>query len=211
MGFSHAVFIAQSVHEFILLQCRFNFRQSILSPFHSIYNDPLFAVYIDDLVINGLNVDDVNRMLLQALAGYKSFGFPIAEKKIRLASNGFNDLRAQEMLGMVLDGISGTLCPSPKKLIPLIAETLFVLTLPVVYGHVLERIIGSWAWFILLRRPLFSFLHDTYRFITVSNGRPFTLWPSVRNELITLMALSPMLSASLWSSNFPRLLATDAS
>ena len=211
MGFSHAVFIAQSVHEFILLQCGFNFRQSVLSPYNSIYVGPIFAIYIDDLVIIGINIDIVNAMLSQALSGYQLFGFPIAAKKIRFASNDFEQLRSQEMLGMVLDGVTGTLYPSPSKFVSLLVETLFILTVPVVSGHVLQHIVGSWAWFILLRRPMFSFLHDIYRFITVSNGRDFTLWPSARNELISLMALSPMLTASLWSSNYSKLLATDAS
>jgi hypothetical protein len=80
-----------------------------------------------------------------------------------------------------------------------------------VTGRQLSRLLGSWVWCLMLRRPALALLLHAYRYIAVAGERPLTLWPSVRHELICLMALTPLLQTDLSASFHQRVYATDAS
>jgi hypothetical protein len=63
----------------------------------------------------------------------------------------------------------------------------------------------------LLRRPSLAVLQHCYRYMAVAKGRLFTLWPSVRRELLLLLGILPLLEAQLDTPYFHRAVASDAS
>jgi hypothetical protein len=52
---------------------------------------------------------------------------------------------------------------------------------------------------------------SVYRYIQCAGNRMFTLWPSVKRELIITMQLAPLMFTTLDNCWFDRIIATDAS
>ena len=100
---------------------------------------------------------------------------------------------------------------SVNKLEQLCADTVSLMDAGVCTGHMLSQIVGKWTWAALVNRPAFSVFNAVYRFIECSGGRVFTVWPSVKHELITMMDLAPLLFSTLSDAWFDKLIATDAS
>jgi hypothetical protein len=72
----------------------------------------------------------------------------------------------------------------------------------------IERLLGRWAWVLLLRRPLFSVLGEMYKFDVINTGKPSY---EMRCELFTLVAMEPLIQSNL-SRRFARVcLAMDTS
>lgn len=214
MGFSHSVYLAQAVHEHLLQLEGIDLRCSLVNvtdPMALLLFSFVLAVYIDDLVVLALECEAANACLRRALTAYARNGLPVAWEKVNWASERAENLRKQEMLGMALDGVDAVLAASPEKLKSVLTDTVRVLCVGFVTGHDLRRLVGSWLWLLLLRRPLLSLLDQVYRFIAIAKTERFQLWPSVRSELLALCALSPFLCCSLRDGFYTELLATDAS
>jgi hypothetical protein len=213
MGWSHAIFIAQAVHETVLLSVGLDLQRSLvcrrLGLYSPILSYALFMIYIDDFVVLSLQADEANAILYMALRAYALAKLPVSPAKVEFAT--YDRLRTQLALGLLIDGVSASVSASPAKLVPLIASTLSLLSLHEVDGSWVEQIVGSWTWFMLLRRPLLSLFHSVYRFIAVARGKRYQLWPSVRVELSLVLALCPFMTTSLRSLPISSLLATDAS
>jgi len=75
----------------------------------------------------------------------------------------------------------------------------------------MEQLLGKWTWACLVNRPSLSVFNSVYRFVERSRNRIFAIWPSVENELRTIMDLAPLLFTSLSDPWFHRAIATDAS
>ena len=54
-------------------------------------------------------------------------------------------------------------------------------------------------------------LQHAYRFVAAAHEREFTLWPSVRKELLCLLCLLPLLQCSQAADFLPHVYASDAS
>lgn len=69
-----------------------------------------------------------------------------------------------EVLGVVVDLSHGqvTLRPNPAKFGEVLAATREVLRRQCVQARVLQRLVGHWAWWLQLCRPLYSVLQDVY-------------------------------------------------
>lgn len=63
----------------------------------------------------------------------------------------------------------------------------------------------------MLRRSALAVLQHAYRYCRVAQLRHFTLWPSVRRELLMLLSLLPLMEARLDAPFFHRAIASDAS
>ena len=103
------------------------------------------------------------------------------------------------------------LSPTPERIRKLVARTSYVLQQGCCTGKNMERLLGDWAWTILLWRPAFSLLHSTYRFARCAGTDKYTLWPSVRQELTGLLAVLPFIRVALTVQPASRVYASDAS
>jgi hypothetical protein len=209
MGFSHAVHIGQSVHQNVVYtSCPalspatniLHVRQPFLSPI------PVHGLYIDDKFGIGTDPDACVQAQQQVLAAYKQAGLIVNSKKtVEPTCEGV------EVLGIRINGSTGVASVSPAKLTALAARTVHLLRCPTVTGQALSEVIGGWTWCMLVRRPALSILQHSYRYIRVAKHQRFTLWASVRRELLLCLALMPLMCASLRAPLFSRIMCTDAS
>jgi hypothetical protein len=114
-------------------------------------------------------------------------------------------------LGYVLDGLDHSLSLAPDKMGHLVGVTRLVLHLGVISGLQLSRLVGKWVWACLVARLSLSVFSAVYTFQARAGSRLFSLWPSVRRELLTIVGLAPLLYTSLSDVWCPKVVATDAS
>jgi len=118
---------------------------------------------------------------------------------------------AVTVLGVEMDGHNGVISLSAVKHSALVHATVALLHQPLVSGKQLSAVVGSWTWPMLLRRPLLAVFKHVYRFATKFPDQDHPLWPSARRELLTVIALAPLMRCNLRRPDWPQLLATDAS
>ena len=76
-----------------------------------------------------------------------------------------------------------------------------------------ERLMGHWAWILLLSRSAFCIPDQIYKWLHDAEDmtRPKKLWKAVRAEFLALAALSIYFSADLGAGWYPEAFMTDAS
>lgn len=209
MGFSHAVYLAQAVHEHIV------YAAGSLALEHNLLHMPsplvtaksaLHGIVIDDFFLFSLNQSLATQQLTRVLAAYRTAGFIVKESKVVMPT-----AAPVKVIGFDIDGTSSSVSLSIPSRLSLVRSTLQVLQLPSITGTALSHLIGRWTWCLLIRRPALSVLQHSYRFIQIAGSRRFDLWPSVRRELAALLGLLPLLQCRLDAPIFPRIVATDAS
>ena len=104
----------------------------------------------------------------------------------------------------------GALEPSREKFCTLLQRTRRLIELHKWKKKELSRLVGSWAWFLLLNRPLLSILSEVYQFLSeVKNaGKPSV---RARMELGALLSLAPLVYADLRTSMAGKVVCSDAS
>lgn len=209
MGFSHAVYLAQLCHEHVL------YRSGVIDSADSLFQSAgqllcgarvLHGIYIDDFFCLGIDRQASERLLARVLDAYRSAGFVVKDSKVVRPT-----ADVVTVLGFDIDGRTAEIRPSARMVCDLVASTRHLLRQPIVRGHSLSQLIGSWTWCMMLRRPALAALQRAYHYIEVAGTKPFTLWPTVRRELITCLALLPLMRGRLDAPFFDRLVATDAS
>jgi len=209
MGFSHAVFLAQSGHENILYRGGVLNREDNLLQLSSPsmrMDRAHHGIYIDDFFLfcmsRSLAMEIHNRVIL----AYGQAGFIVKRSKVVEPTTS-----PVKVIGMEVCGSQATVGLSTESMMSLLSSTLHVLSSDVISGYHLSQLIGCWTWCLLVRRPALSVLQHTYRFIQVAQRKRFTLWNSVKRELWMLIGLLPLMEACLHSPFFQRVVATDAS
>lgn len=209
MGFSHAVYLANTVHEHILYS--FN----AVSPCNNILSlhQPLIThhtvvhgIVIDDFFLFSLSKSLATVSFRRVLAAYRQAGFIVKDSKAVAPTT-----QAIKIIGFQLCGADSTICLSPESRIGLLSATYSLLSRPTVTGLQLAHLIGRWTWCLLVRRSCLSVIQHCYKYIQVANKKPFTLWPSVRRELCALVGLLPLMSARFDTDIFNLVVASDAS
>ena len=210
MGFSHAVYLAQTAHEHVLYS-----HDAALLPSDSVLCSPslslagarcLHGIYIDDLFIFSLDRHAAEAQLDRVVAAYQRAGFVVKQSKLVRPTSS-----AVRVLGFTVDGAAASICPAPDTVHSLLSDTRSLLGQTTVTGTALGRLVGSWTWIMLLRRPTLAVLQHAYRYAELAKHRPFTLWPGVRRELCAVVSLLPLMHAQLDAPTFHRLIASDAS
>jgi hypothetical protein len=211
MGFSHAVAIAQAIHEHILYRANhLSPRDNLLSLVSPLLDRPVHNIYVDDNTIFSSELPGVTPVRHLAahnstLDAYAIAGFPVKRKKVVEPT-----LEPMEAIG-ILATSEGRLSIAPSKVQALVHATLRILRSRECTGRAVGKIVGSWTWVMMLRRFALSCFSQSYRFAHVADLRTFQVWPSVKRELAMVMALAPLLVTQLQDAYFPRVLATDAS
>lgn len=212
MGFSHAVFLANTSHEFVVYSSGALSREDNLLRLVSPDVDSTRAVHgivIDDFFLFSLNLELAQRIFDRVLAAYRAAGFVVKPSKVVHPTT-----RPVKVIGFMIarDPVGHTTIQlSIESALELARVTLAVLERGQVSGLGLAHVIGRWTWSMLLRRPSLAVLQHVYRYVEVAGRRRFTLWPSVRRELWMLLGLLPLLHARFDVPTFRHLIATDAS
>jgi hypothetical protein len=206
MGFSHAVALAQLVHEHVLYSCGALAKSdNVLSLRSPLLDRCLHLLYIDDNVLMDPDLHRIQQVYARVLAAYHRVGLLLNERKLAPPTSA-----PTEVLGILFDGTRRVLSIAPRRMVELLATTEAVLRGGLCSGQLLSQLVGAWTWALLLRRPALSVLHYVYRFMHVADRRTFRLWPSVARELYALCGLVPFLRVTLQAATAPLLLATDA-
>jgi hypothetical protein len=209
MGFSHAVYLAQTAHKHVL------YRSLALNPDDDLlrmlsptlsHDRAVHGVVIDDFFIFSLSQPLAERLMQRVLEAYRVAGFVVKQSKVVMPTR-----LPVKVIGFTIRGSDATIELSVESQLSLIRSTLAVLRARTVTGATLAHVIGRWTWVMMLRRPSLAVLQHVYRYCRVVQGRDFTLWPSVRRELRMLLGLLPLLHARLRDPFFGRAVASDAS
>ena len=208
MGWSHSVFVAQQAHEHLVYSHTSLKREDsvVAAGADNLIDRTRHSLYIDDMAM----FDTDKRRLARTQDEYSSmmelFYLPIKPSKHVPPTD-----QPTPVLGLVVHGRLGELYLDPVKLQTLRSRTMAILHKSWSSTEELSSLVGSWVWAMLVRRPSLSALHHVYRFIRSPPSSRIPLWSSVRAELATVMALSPLLRANLLAPWCPEVLASDAS
>lgn len=212
MGFSHAVFLANTCHEHVVYTSGALSREDNLLRLHSPDIDHTRAVHgivIDDFFLFSLNQSLAQRIFDRVLDAYRAAGFVVKPSKVVHPTS-----NPVKVIGFMIardDNQHTTIQLSIESTLELARTTLVLLERGQVSGLGLAHVIGRWTWCMLLRRPSLAVLQHVYRYIEVAGRRRFTLWPSVRRELWMLLGLLPLLHARFDVPTFRHVIASDAS
>ena len=99
-------------------------------------------------------------------------------------------------IGVEIHGTLATVGVSAKDIHTLCRRTALLLRGSCT-GKDMERLLGHWTWVCLCRRSAFAIFCSIYRFCEAARFSNFTIWPSVRRELQTAIALAPLMFSSL--------------
>ena len=206
MGWTHSVFVGQALHEHqIDLSGAFLPGSRVNKTCASMRLDcTRHSVYLDDLGVFAVDKVDGTARLQRYLRHMHAAGLPQKLSKFVALTQ-----EPVEVIGLELS--RDRFGVSPVKLEALCGRTKAMLAGRVCSGDALEHLIGEWTWAILVRRPAFSVFSAVYKFCKFAGARVRPIWRSVRKELTTIMALVPLLFASLSAGFSERVLASDAS
>lgn len=209
MGFSHAVYLAQSAHEHVVYASGALRREDNLlrmtSPLLT-RQSATHGIVIDDFFLFSLSRALATEQFRRVLTAYRAAGFIVKDSKVVPPTS-----QTIKIIGFDVCGSDASIQPAADSSSSLVAATLSVLRAGTVTGAGLAHLVGRWTWCLLLRRPALALLQNVYRFIAVARGRRFTVWPTVRRELLQLLGVLPLLRASLDAPLFHRTVASDAS
>jgi hypothetical protein len=211
MGFSHSVYIGQSMHEHMI------YSSGVLSPNDRVFDTPtshrhfdtagtLHSIYIDDVVLMDTDAERLTDTIHKLLDMYKSNGIVVKMSKLVWPS-----CTGVEVFGLEFNGKHHTLGLSATKMFKLMQDTIRIIRSTEITGRQLSSIVGQWTWASLIRRECLSVFRHVYKFINMSDTKIYTIWTSVKDELRTIMGLAPLMVADLSSKWFNRIMATDAS
>ena len=210
MGWSHSVVLAQKAHEHLIdthpeiglsrERRMLGTEPKPVGPF------VWYAVYIDDLNLFGTDPKALSGALERYIGVMERHGMRVKQTKVvRPTADGV------DVLGLQVHGREHSVALSVPKLDSLWSETAALLRRGRCSGAELSALVGKWTWAALVNRPVLSVLSSVYRFVEAAEWRTFTVWRSVREELIRIAALAPVMVARLSMPVAPITIATDAS
>ncbi len=209
MGFSHSVYLAHLLHGHVIHTTYFPLCQH-LSPSHLWLDigSPVYFTYIDDHGVLAVSLQEASDLLSRSVTALDSIGLNHHPKKLIPPSK---ELTSIELLGITVAS-NCVVYPEVSRLSLLVGWTLEALTHGVVQFQLLLRLVGSWIWLLLLRRPLLSAIDETFKFISTHQHHrgQITLPVVVKAELCRLVQVVPLLFVDLRAPEAMVVVATDA-
>ena len=220
MGDTQAVELAQTAHLGMLVQAGLVDEFNLIAMDSSVPRDPFFCgIVIDDLVLFEIMLRETaesgsceypslgSQVLDEAMQEYRRVGLLPHPKKT------FRDELHAEFWGCQFDGEAGTIQASLKRMVPIIAVTQRVISMGVCSVGLLEVIVGCWTSIFLFRRRLLCLLNVVYAAFDVEAERSHVLRLSLelKEELLLMLALSPLAVSRLRLPNSEWLYCSDAS
>ena len=205
MGWSHSVYISQAIHEELVRGAGLDARDSFHHSESVEVGGMRHGEYIDDFFALGSDRELLASSLDRVMEAGRRSGLPPKESK----KVGPGEMGETVVLGVSISE-EGHILPLPDKLSKILTLSLQMLKFRTWNRKQLERLLGSWAWVLLLRRPLFSVVETLY---DGKSGEGETFSPSrrMKQELHTLCTLAPFMQANLRRPYAKIVVATDAS
>lgn len=207
MGWSHSVYVAQELHRSLIDEMELPSHVELSSSSLCEVNPSLHGFYVDDFFQLGVSDVIVNRNLKTYIAQAHKVGLPTKESKTVFATV---DAPALKVLGVEITK-GGIIQPPTFKLAALVKRTEKILNVKRCSSKVMSSIIGSWTWFLLIRRSVLSVLSHVYKFINQEFLFAAKFTKMVANELNMLINLSPFLFRNAKAPFGSTALAIDAS
>ena len=212
MGWSHAVYLAQQVHEYVLYssQCVSRADNILnLSQYRIQSDQVVHAIYIDDHIGLSTNRELAQLQYDRVMQAYEQYGLQCKPSKCQPP-----DDTSKTVLGVQVGGPAQTrhlLQPQANKMYALLAYTLHVLRTGETTGTELSVLVGHWTWLCMLKRSALGVMNGVYHFVTAYQFKRKALPPAVRRELWQLIGIAPLLMTDLSAGFSSTLHATDAS
>ena len=204
MGWSHSVYLGQHIHERLAEKAGLSQDTSLQVNPHACVDDSVHGEYIDDFFGIGFDKKLLEEMLDKLLIEYDRCAVPAKSEKVERPGQA----DSVKVLGMWVCK-DGKILPDAEKLAVLIARTTKVVKFRLWKPKDIQRLLGHWIWFLMLRRPLLSILAEVYKFARKEEvGKP-TL--QMRTELMAVVATAPLLYGNIQRKFGELCMATDAS
>ena len=202
MGWSWALYWYQAIHERLAERSGLK-EEERLKDFSPAPQGNFWHVqYVDNLHVFGTDRGEVVERFRRAVSVLKEAGLTVHE--IEECENETKVLGWQYTHGHLFR-------PSRERIWKIKLAVRQLLRKGSSSGHQLERLVGHMTFASLGKREMLSILGETYTFIHKFQGQTVPIWKSVRKELQTWEALSPLIVQDLCSSWSTDLIAVDAS
>lgn len=204
MGWCHSVSFAQSATQAIVANCLSS--GSLVDK--TLQHEALHILYIDD--INTLKqVNSRNReTATQEQTGVRA---AFLKREIDLnAKKGYLGQEVAEVLGLILDGLKGSLALSPAKKLSLIIFVLHLIKMETVPTKLYQRAVGRFIYVLQTKRPLYSIFRTIWEPLT-GDETSMTIGETQKRELLTASVFLPLASADLRLPLHCTVSAADAS
>lgn len=215
MGDTNGVLIAQEVNEAVLTKCEVLSEDSIMR-FGSLPPEGKLwtGVYIDDLgIVNAVKPDgsesreDIDRAA-RAEKAYADAGIVVKYDKDQKDQVGFGKIWGGEFRENVIGAPSSAIRSLMSLSMWCIAEN----TLSGVSGEIVERLVGSWAFPLQFRRPIFAACDAIFTWVQRCRKRKVVQLPGkVIDEIVALTFLGPLMFTNMRAVVDNLVGATDAS
>ena len=206
MGFSWSSCVAQSNAIGVLKKAGIRV-DSILSLDHAlpVSQRELCAVATDDTLLFHRNLRRGMQTLRRVDQAFERHGIPKNKAKdVTLAST-------MTGLGCDMSSEPPLVEPAKDKLVQLLLAVCDLLERKAGSPQAVNSALGVLQWFYLLQRGMFSILDRVYNFVQQEPANdPRPLPCNLQDELLTAIALAPLLPAALDRAYLPELLACDA-
>ena len=223
MGFKNSVGIAQHVHRHIVQSA---FQRSGV-PLHGenelrkdrpmTHQKTLFRIYLD----NFDELRKVNKELAEVLEGTPSVAvLGLREEYLRLGvprhpKKSAEQLQKAEVQGALVDGKLGVAYPKPEKVLKYSQLAILLLEAGECTQKQAQIVGGGFVYVAMFRRPLLGNLNALWTFITSFDGLPpfirKPIPPDVSEELVRMVAMSPLAVMNFRSRISEHVTASDAS
>ncbi|CAN8063815.1 unnamed protein product [Agarophyton chilense] len=194
---------AQNVHRFLLE--RAGLKQEDWIPDVIEVSAFRYGAYVDDYFSLGTCWEKSVQILKVVVEESRKSNLPSKPQKISWPG----ESEFTEVLGIEVY-LNGLLMPDAEKLRKLIGLTKAVIGRRRWNVKMLQRLLGKWAWFLLLQRPLFSVLSAVYK-LSRAEHESVVASKTAKQELSLLVALSPLIRVDLTREFVETVLCVDAS
>ncbi len=211
MGFAPAVHLAQKCTVRMMVASGVPPCDLVLPGFTDTSLDrPRVVVYLDDAIWLACEEHrgTVTRLQSRYVATATTRGWLVSAKKLRLPAF------SGDVLGLVMDGVTGTFGLSVEKMDAIIAAIDSILRFPFVDVRTLQALVGRLVWAFLAFRPALSAFDAVFRWSRQQDRLGLTaapLGPAVIRELAIAAAILPLARTDLRAPLFEHCVATDAS
>lgn len=146
------------------------------------------APYIDDLGVFRTDLS-VSTLLKRVCSLYEAVGLPVSWKKTFLAAG---DRQFNDCLGLEFYK-NGLVRPNRNSFLHLLRDTESAVLLRYSTPKAMQRLLGRWIWFLILRRPLLSIIFELFALSTAKRPlSPRLLTTLQLHDLDLLLAVAPV-------------------
>ena len=165
---------------------------------------PVHTVYVDNFIALGTDADAVRKLTVAVNQELQKKGLPTHEVDLCTTRS--------ELLGWDINGATAIISPSSSRAWRLMGALDYLLRLHTVSAAEVERLVGHCTVMALVCRESLAVFRATYVFINKTRGQVgLKLWRSVRAELQSFRALTPLLYQDLRAGWHPHVCCFYAS